>query len=98
MAKEGIAEDKIEKMKPDLEELVEDFNQVEDESLQKKISRLALELSLKANMLIFAARTVLFQYIFCFPDALQTQPDRPWTEQRQASIQSGWIFIKVSVL
>ena len=36
MAKEGIAEDKIEKMKPDLEELVEDFNQVEDESLQKK--------------------------------------------------------------
>ena len=62
MAKEGIAEDKIEKMKPDLEELVEDFNQVEDESLQKKISRLALELSLKANILIFAARTVLFQY------------------------------------
>ena len=36
MAKEGIAEDKIEKMKPELEELVEDFNQVEDESLQKK--------------------------------------------------------------
>ena len=58
MAKEGIAEDKIEKMKPDLEELVEDFNQVEDESLQKK----SLELSLKANVLIFAARTVLFQY------------------------------------
>ena len=36
MAKEGIAEDKIEKMKPDLEELVEDFNQVGEESLQKK--------------------------------------------------------------
>ena len=36
MAKEGIAEDKIEKMKPDLEEIVEDFNQVGGESLQKK--------------------------------------------------------------
>ena len=36
MAKEGIAEDKIEKMKPDLEELVEDFKQVGDESLQNK--------------------------------------------------------------
>ena len=58
MAKEGIAEDKIEKMKPDLEELVEDFHQVEDESLQKK----SLELTLKANILVFAARTVLFQY------------------------------------
>ena len=66
--------------------------------LAKKISRLALELSLKANILIFAARTVLFQYIFCFPDALQTRPDRHWTEQRQASIQSGWIVIKISVL
>ena len=54
--------------------------------LAKKISRLALELSLKANILIFAARTVLFQYfwfsLFCFPDALQTRPDRHWAEQR----------------